>query len=190
MHCESCQHAGQSPGSIISVTLLAVSCNCRALPNTNVAYVHMASVSFFIKTVTILSFMFVKSLPALSLKSNSFDRHKLDVVSCGKTTSRAQKAITSGFFRNAARKDPQEGYRTVTDNQVVYIHPSSALFNRQPEWVVYHELVLTTKEYMREVTTIDPKWLVEFAPAFFKMGNPTKLSKRKRQERLEPLYNR
>lgn len=117
-------------------------------------------------------------------------RHKLDVVSCGKTTSRAQKAITSGFFRNAARKDPQEGYRTVTDNQVVYIHPSSALFNRQPEWVVYHELVLTTKEYMREVTTVDPKWLVEFAPAFFKMGNPTKLSKRKRQERLEPLYNR
>ncbi|KAJ7381296.1 ATP-dependent RNA helicase dhx8 [Desmophyllum pertusum] len=118
------------------------------------------------------------------------DRHKLDVVSCGKTTSRAQKAITSGFFCNAARKDPQEGYRTVTDNQVVYIHPSSALFNRQPEWVVYHELVLTTKEYMREVTTVDPKWLVEFAPAFFKMGNPTKLSKRKRQERLEPLYNR
>lgn len=118
------------------------------------------------------------------------DRHKLDVVSCGKTTSRVQKAITSGFFRNAARKDPQEGYRTVTDNQVVYIHPSSALFNRQPEWVVYHELVLTTKEYMREVTTVDPKWLVEFAPAFFKMGDPTKLSKRKRQERLEPLYNR
>lgn len=118
------------------------------------------------------------------------DRHKLDVVSCGKTTSRVQKAITSGFFRNAARKDPQEGYRTVTDNQVVYIHPSSALFNRQPEWVVYHELVLTTKEYMREVTTVDPKWLVEFAPAFFKTGNPTKLSKRKRQERLEPLYNR
>ena len=133
-----------------------------------------------------------KSLKVTSLFSVffTFDRHKLDVVSCGKTTSRAQKAITSGFFRNAARKDPQEGYRTVTDNQVVYIHPSSALFNRQPEWVVYHELVLTTKEYMREVTTIDPKWLVEFAPAFFKMGNPTKLSKRKRQERLEPLYNR
>ena len=117
-------------------------------------------------------------------------RHKLNVVSCGKQTARVQKAITSGFFRNAARKDPQEGYRTVVDHQVVYIHPSSALFNRQPEWVVYHELVLTTKEYMREVTTIDPKWLTEFAPAFFRVGDPTKLSKRKRQERLEPLYNR
>ena len=33
----------------------------------------------------------------------------------------------------------------------VFIHPSSALFQRQPDWVIYHELVLTSKEYMREV---------------------------------------
>ncbi|RVE54979.1 hypothetical protein evm_000346 [Chilo suppressalis] len=116
--------------------------------------------------------------------------HKLDVVSAGKNTVRIQKTICSGFFRNAAKKDPQEGYRTLVDSQVVYIHPSSALFNRQPEWVIYHELVQTTKEYMREVTTIDPKWLVEFAPAFFKFSDPTKLSKFKKNQRLEPLYNK
>ncbi|KAK7871651.1 hypothetical protein R5R35_009021 [Gryllus longicercus] len=118
------------------------------------------------------------------------DRHKLDVVSAGKNTVRIQKTVCSGFFRNAAKKDPQEGYRTLVDSQVVYIHPSSALFNRQPEWVIYHELVQTTKEYMREVTTIDPKWLVEFAPAFFKFSDPTKLSKFKKNQRLEPLYNK
>ena len=56
--------------------------------------------------------------------------------------------------------------------------------------MIYHELVLTTKEYMRETTAVDPKWLVEFAPAFFKFSDPTKLSRRKRQERIEPLYNR
>ncbi|KAH8416000.1 hypothetical protein KR222_006328 [Zaprionus bogoriensis] len=118
------------------------------------------------------------------------DRHKLDVVSAGKNSVRIQKAICSGFFRNAAKKDPQEGYRTLVDSQVVYIHPSSALFNRQPEWVIYHELVQTTKEYMREVTTIDPKWLVEFAPSFFRFSDPTKLSKFKKNQRLEPLYNK
>nr|CAH7767740.1 unnamed protein product [Callosobruchus chinensis] len=118
------------------------------------------------------------------------DRHKLDVVSAERNTVKVQKAICSGFFRNAAKKDPQEGYRTLVDSQVVYIHPSSALFNRQPEWVIYHELVQTTKEYMREVTTIDPKWLVEFAPAFFKFSDPTKLSKFKKNQRLEPLYNK
>ena len=56
--------------------------------------------------------------------------------------------------------------------------------------LLYHELIQTTKEYTREVIGIDPKWLVEFAPAFFKFGDPTKLSKRKRQQRVEPLYNR
>ena len=118
------------------------------------------------------------------------DRHKLDVVSCGKNFSRVQMAICSGFFRNAAKKDPQEGYKTQVDQQVVYIHPSSALFNRQPDWLIYHEIVLTTKEYMRECTAIDPKWLVEFAPAFFRVADPTRMSKRKRQERIEPLYDK
>ena len=115
-------------------------------------------------------------------------RHKLDVVSCGKNVSRVQKDICSGFFRNAARKDPQEGYKTIVDNQTVYIHPSSALFNRQTDWVIYHELVLTSKAYMWEMTAIDPRWLVEFAPALFKFADPTKLSKRKKQEQVEPLY--
>ncbi|XP_038890443.1 probable pre-mRNA-splicing factor ATP-dependent RNA helicase DEAH5 [Benincasa hispida] len=118
------------------------------------------------------------------------DKYKLDVVSAGKNFTQIRKAITAGFFFHAARKDPQEGYRTLVENQPVYIHPSSALFQRQPDWVIYHELVMTTKEYMREVTVIDPKWLVELAPRFFKVADPTKMSKRKRQERIEPLYDR
>ena len=61
---------------------------------------------------------------------------------------------------------------------------------RQPYWVIYHELVMTTKEYTQEVMVIDPKWLVEMAPRFFKVADSTKLSKRKRQVRIEPLYDR
>ena len=61
---------------------------------------------------------------------------------------------------------------------------------RQPYWVIYHELVMTTKEYTREVMVIDPEWLVEMATRFFKVADSTKLSKRKRQVRIEPLYDR
>ena len=43
---------------------------------------------------------------------------------------------------------------------------------------------------MREVCTIDHKWLLEVAPKFFKQCDPTQISKRKREEKLEPLYNR
>ena len=118
------------------------------------------------------------------------DRYRLDVTSAGKNFDKIRKAITSGFFFHCARKDPQEGYRTLVENTPVYIHPSSALFQQQPDWVIYHELVLTSKEYMREVCMIDPKWLVEMAPRFFKPAPSTKLSKRKRSEKLEPLYDR
>ncbi|KAF5740832.1 pre-mRNA-splicing factor ATP-dependent RNA helicase [Tripterygium wilfordii] len=118
------------------------------------------------------------------------DKYKLDIVSSGKNVTKIRKAITAGFFFHAARKDPQEGYKTLVENQPVYIHPSSAVFQRQPDWVIYHELVMTTKEYMREATVIDPKWLVELAPRYFKSTDPTKMSKRKRQERIEPLYDR
>ncbi|TMW55938.1 hypothetical protein Poli38472_008586 [Pythium oligandrum] len=118
------------------------------------------------------------------------DRYKMDVVSCGRNFNKVRRAIVAGYFANTAKKDPQEGYRTMVEGQPVYIHPSSALFNKNPEWVLYHELVLTTKEYMRSVMTIEAKWLVELAPAFFKKGDPTKLSKRKRNEKIEPLYDR
>ena len=118
------------------------------------------------------------------------DRHKLDVLSCGKNTVKVQKAICSGFFRNVAKRDPQEGYRTLVDSQVVFVHPSSAIYQRQPEWLVYHELVFTTKEYMREVCAVDAKWLVEFAPSFFKFGNPTTISKHKKGLKIEPLFDK
>ena len=69
------------------------------------------------------------------------------------------QAIVSGYFTNCAKRHPQEGYRTMVEGQPVYLHPSSALFNKNPEWVVYHELVMTTKEYMRNVMIVDAKWL-------------------------------
>jgi ATP-dependent RNA helicase DHX8/PRP22 len=118
------------------------------------------------------------------------DRYRLNVVSCGTKYIRVCKSIASGFFMNTAKKDPQEGYRTIVEGQPVYIHPSSSLFNRQPEWCLYHKLVLTSKEYLREVLVVDPKWLVELAPQFYRVADPNQISRRKRRERIEPLHNR
>jgi pre-mRNA-splicing factor ATP-dependent RNA helicase DHX16 len=36
-----------------------------------------------------------------------------------------------------------------------------------PRWVVYHELVFTTKEYLRTVSEIKPEWLLEIAPHYY-----------------------
>ena len=118
------------------------------------------------------------------------DRYKHDILSAGRDFNRVRRAICSGFFRHAAKKDPQEGYKTLVEGTPVYIHPASALFNRAPEWLIYHELILTTREYCHNVLAIEPKWLVEVAPQFFKVADANKISKRKRQEKIEPLYNK
>jgi len=43
---------------------------------------------------------------------------------------------------------------------------------------------------MREATVVDPKWLVEAAPTFFKIADATQLSKRQKQERINPLHDK
>ncbi|KAF2719137.1 pre-mRNA-splicing factor ATP-dependent RNA helicase prp16 [Polychaeton citri CBS 116435] len=120
------------------------------------------------------------------------ERHRLKVVSCGRDTTRVRQALCSGFFRNSARKDPHEGFKTLVEGTPVYMHPSSALFGKTAEHVVYHSLVETTREYMHNVTAIEPKWLVEVAPTFFKVAGKDGLgmSKRKKAERIQPLHNR
>lgn len=116
------------------------------------------------------------------------DKYKLDILSCGKNTVQIRKAVCSGFFKHAAKRDAQEGYKTLVETQPVYLHPSSSLYQKSPEMVVYHELVQTSREYMREVTVIEPKWLSELAPNFYKTADPTKITGIKRDIKLAPLH--
>ncbi|GFE55714.1 pre-mRNA-splicing factor ATP-dependent RNA helicase [Babesia ovis] len=116
------------------------------------------------------------------------DRYNFKVVSCGNNPERISKSVCAGYFHHSARRDPQEGYRTILDQQNVYIHPSSALYNRSPEYVVYHELVMTTKEYMRDLTIVKAQWLLELAPSMFKRSEG--ISKSKMGQKIEPLHNK
>jgi len=79
-----------------------------------------------------------------------------------------RKAICSGYFYNCAKLSKDGSYKTVKNMHTVHIHPSSSLIKETPRWLVYHELVFTTKEYMRDVIEIKPEWLMEVAPHFFK----------------------
>ena len=60
---------------------------------------------------------------------------------------------------------------TLVDKNPVYIHPSPVVFNKNPEWVTYHELILTTKEYMRNTMVIDAKWLIKVASFFYRRAS-------------------
>ena len=77
------------------------------------------------------------------------------------------KAFCSGYFFNCGRLHRTGVYKTVKNAHTVYIHPSSVVFKEMPRWVMYHELVLTSKEFMRHASVIDPLWLNELAPHYF-----------------------
>lgn len=69
------------------------------------------------------------------------DRYKLDVYSCGRKYDRVLKAICSGYFTHAAKKDPTEGYRSLVEGNLVYIHPSSSLFQKKPDWYTWLSVI-------------------------------------------------
>ncbi|KAK4485289.1 hypothetical protein RD792_007922 [Penstemon davidsonii] len=90
--------------------------------------------------------------------------------SCEGDTRAVRKAITAGFFANACRLEAfsHNGlYKTIRSSQEVYIHPSSVLFRVNPKWVIFHSIVSTDRQYMRNVISIDPSWLTEAAPHFY-----------------------
>ena len=83
-----------------------------------------------------------------------------------------QKSIVSGFFPNIARLSKTgDSYRRLKQNQPVFIHPSSAIYPTKPppKLVLYHELVLTSKEFMRNCMVIDDKWIKEFASHYYNL---------------------
>jgi pre-mRNA-splicing factor ATP-dependent RNA helicase DHX16 len=111
------------------------------------------------------------------------ERVEVTMSSCGANDLvPIQKALTSGFFPNAARlQRGGDSYRTVKNNTTVYIHPSSVCMANDPpiKMVIYYELVQTTKEYMRNCLPIKPEWLHEAAPHFHKKKDLEALEERK-----------
>jgi len=94
-----------------------------------------------------------------------------------------KRAILAGYFHHCAKMQRNgDGYRVLKGNSsVVYPHPSSVVFQLEPppRLVLYHELVLTSKEYMRSVCPIEPELMAQVAPHYFNAKEIDDLKDRK-----------
>jgi pre-mRNA-splicing factor ATP-dependent RNA helicase DHX16 len=117
------------------------------------------------------------------------DRVEVDPSkSCGGSSNiePIQKAITAGFFPHSARLERDgQSYRTAKNGQTVYIHPSGVLLETRPKWIIYHELVLTSKEYMRSCMPLKPEYLMEVAPHYYKKKDLESLGVERKMPRGE-----
>ncbi|XP_019200353.1 PREDICTED: pre-mRNA-splicing factor ATP-dependent RNA helicase DEAH7 isoform X1 [Ipomoea nil] len=111
---------------------------------------------------------------------------KIPLTSCGPDWDIVRKAICSAYFHNSARLKGVGEYVNCRNGMPCHLHPTSALYGLgyTPDYVVYHELILTTKEYMQCVTAVEPQWLAELGPMFFsiKESDTSMLEHKKKQK--------
>jgi ATP-dependent RNA helicase DDX35 len=65
---------------------------------------------------------------------------------------------------------PDGTFRTVDGGTVMHAHPSSLMFNRKADWVIFTEVVETgEKTFVRDVSKIEKGWLTEYGREFYRI---------------------
>jgi pre-mRNA-splicing factor ATP-dependent RNA helicase DHX38/PRP16 len=80
------------------------------------------------------------------------DSQKMKIVSSGTDWDVIRKCICSAYFHQAARLKGIGEYVNLRTGMPCHLHPTSALFGMgyTPDYVVYHELVMTHKVRIRK----------------------------------------
>lgn len=83
------------------------------------------------------------------------------------------RAILAAFAPHSASSDPNTAsfHLIRHPSTSVHVHPSSVLFKRLPELVVFVDIVETSKPFMRMLTAVPaPEWISEAAPSVFALA--------------------
>uniref|UniRef100_A0A672PQL0 Pre-mRNA-splicing factor ATP-dependent RNA helicase PRP16 n=1 Tax=Sinocyclocheilus grahami TaxID=75366 RepID=A0A672PQL0_SINGR len=118
-------------------------------------------------------------------------QQKINLVSCGSDWDVIRKCICAAYFHQAAKLKGIGEYVNVRTGMPCHLHPTSALFGMgyTPDYIIYHELVMTTKEYMQCVTAVDGEWLAELGPMFYSIKHAGKSRQENRRRAKEEITN-
>jgi len=94
------------------------------------------------------------------------------IASCVDDTNAIRKCIVSGYFANAAQLGNDGNYWTLKGKQAVSLHPNSVYnkFGIPPDWVIFNDVVHSKTSQIREVTKIEPQWLIEMANHYYELN--------------------
>ena len=84
-------------------------------------------------------------------------------VSEGHNTAEYFSCLTSGLRQYVCMKIDRFSYRSLTANKIL-IHPGSAWFRVNPEYILAGEIVQTTKMYARTVSPLRKEWISAIDP--------------------------
>uniref|UniRef100_H3CFX3 RNA helicase n=1 Tax=Tetraodon nigroviridis TaxID=99883 RepID=H3CFX3_TETNG len=78
-----------------------------------------------------------------------------------------RQCLCSGYFTNVARRSVGKVFCTMDGRgSMVHVHPSSAVFEQEAKlnWVIFHDILVTSRVYMRTVCPIRYEWVKDLLP--------------------------
>ncbi|KAF1538912.1 putative ATP-dependent RNA helicase DHX40, partial [Eudyptula albosignata] len=85
----------------------------------------------------------------------------------GSRTEILRRCLCAGYFINVARRSAARTFCTMDGHgSIVYIHPSSTLYNQETclEWIIFHDVTVTSKIYVRTVCPVRYEWVKDLLP--------------------------
>ncbi|XP_077420453.1 pre-mRNA-splicing factor ATP-dependent RNA helicase PRP16 isoform X2 [Vanacampus margaritifer] len=118
-------------------------------------------------------------------------QQRMNLMSCGSDWDIIRKCICAAYFHQAAKLKGIGEYVNVRTGMPCHLHPTSSLFGMgyTPDYIIYHELVMTTKEYMQCVTAVDGEWLAELGPMFYSIKHAGRSRQENRRRAKEEINN-
>uniref|UniRef100_A0A8C7W9N7 RNA helicase n=2 Tax=Oncorhynchus mykiss TaxID=8022 RepID=A0A8C7W9N7_ONCMY len=99
----------------------------------------------------------------LRLQKRDFPMEKFN----GNKSELFRRCLCTGYFTNVARRSVGKVFCTMDGHgSMVHIHPSSTLFDQeaQLDWVIFHDLLVTSRIYIRTVCPIRYDWVKDLLP--------------------------
>lgn len=114
-------------------------------------------------------------------------QQKLESRSAGGSWDEVRKSICAAYFYNSAKIKGIGEYVNMLTGIPSCLHPSSALYGLgyTPDYVIYHELISTSKEYMSCVSAVDGEWLAEAGPMFFSVKESFEATLQRREKQRQ-----
>lgn len=114
--------------------------------------------------------MMVKVRDVMDQLKHIMKTHKYRISSTN-DESIIKKCICKSYFHQAAMLKSLKEFQNLRTGMPCHLHPTSALYNMGslPKYIIYHELVMTTKEYMHCATAVQGEWLAELGPMFYSL---------------------
>ncbi|XP_037533688.1 probable ATP-dependent RNA helicase DHX40 [Nematolebias whitei] len=85
----------------------------------------------------------------------------------GNKSELLRRCLCTGYFTNVARRSAGKVFRTMDGHgSMVHIHPASSLFEKEAElnWVIFHDVLVTSRVYVRTVCPIRYEWVKDLLP--------------------------